>query len=266
MDQQLDVHMRFSRLAVVAVLATAVWGCGSSRHETGQVTFKVLTINVSPDDSTDSRTVTRRIAEVIRDLKPDLVALQGIRRDVVQSDAFDVLTTLSDLTGMTYAFGETSANDTRRIGNGFLTRHPILEERNTLYSKKSGLLRLALDVGGSEVTVLTTLLDDGTDETGARLRRMIQELQAGAKVFLASSHVDANDEVITSLKEILKDAWERVGAGPGYTAPGHNPARRADYVLFSEGRPGFRSLSARLLDVPSLTHLPLWVEFEFVAN
>ena len=269
MDHQFNVHVRIVRFVGIAVLTAGVWGCGSSRQETGLRTFKVLTVNLTHNDSTDSRTVTRRIAEVIKDLRPDLVALQGIRRDVVQSDEFDILTTLSDLTEMTYAFGETSADDSQRTGNGFLTRHPILEERNLLFpggtsGTNSGVLRLILDVGGSEVTVLTTLLDDGTEATGAQLMNAVRELPTGAKMFLASSHDVTNAKGITSLKEILEDAWEKVGTGPGYTM--HSPAQRGDYVLFSEGRPGFMALSARLVEVPILTHLPLWVEFEFVDN
>ena len=278
MDKQLAVHLKLPHLACFAALAVgAITGCGSSRQDAGRTMFRVLTINVQHGDSADSRIDSRRIADVIKEIKPDLVALQGIRRSVVQSETFDILTTLSDLTGMTYAFGEIRAENGQRHGNGFLTNHPILEERNTLYpagtsGKENGLLQLLLEVRGSEVRVLNTHLADdqvsGSDLRGqaVELKNLVRLNLRPPILVLGSSGRSSGSDAIASLKEILDDGWERAGTGQGFTFPAENPVERADFVFFSPGRPGFRAVLARVLEAPSPAHLPLMVEFELVAN
>jgi len=277
MDQQLAVHLKLPHLACFAALAVgAITGCGSSRQDAGRMMFRVMTINVH-HDSADSLIDSRRIADMIKEIKPDLVALQGLRRSVVQSETFDILTTLSDLTGMTFAFGEIWAENGRRYGNGFLTNHPILEERNTLYpagtsGKGNGLLQLLLDVRGSEVRVLNTHLvgvrvsDGDLKAQAAELKNLVRLNMMPPILVLGSSDKSSGSEVIASLKEILDDGWERAGAGQGFTFPAEDPAERVDYVFFSPGRPGFRAVSARVLEAQSPAHLPLMVEFELVAN
>lgn len=278
MDQHLDVQVKVFRFAVVAALAAGVFvGCASSRQGfDGRTTLNVLTININSSDSARGRADAGRIADLIKELSPDVVAIQGIRRDIVQSDAFDVLTTLSDLTGMAYAFGETGADGKQRTGNGFLTRHPILEEQNTLYPSTasgtaSGLLRLLLDVGGSEITVLTTGLDGRAGEADlekrtAALNTLVRENATGPTVFLGSLGVAEGEEIGPLMKETLSDAWEQVGKGPGSTFPSDDLAYRNNFVFFTRGRPGFRALSARFVNVPSMTHLPLSAELELVDN
>ncbi|MEX1138417.1 MAG: endonuclease/exonuclease/phosphatase family protein [Bacteroidota bacterium] len=273
MDQQLAVRLKYLVFSAAAlILAHAFTGCTSSRYGAGQATFRVLTVNVQSDDSTDVRTNTRRLADMIREVNPDLVAVQGIRRSVVQSETFDVLTALSELTGMTYAFGETRADSIVRFGNGFLTRHPILEEGNTLYpaitpGKQNGLLRLLLDFGGNEIRVINTHLggDAGEGEI-AELKGLIRLNAAGAILLLGSSDKLSADEIAIPLMEILDDAWERAGAGSGFTFPANDPARRSDFALFTSGRPGFRAVAAQVLGTSTPTHLPLMVKFELVFN
>ncbi|MEX2115737.1 MAG: endonuclease/exonuclease/phosphatase family protein [Bacteroidota bacterium] len=277
MDQQLAVLLKLPYLAVLAgLVVAAVTGCSSTKPDGGLTTFRVMTVNVHHDDSSDNRVDARRIADVIKEVNPDLVALQGVRRSVVQSETFDVLTTLSDLTGMAYAFGEVRADNERRFGNGFLTRHPILEEQNTLYplntsGTQNGLLGLLLDFRGSEIKVMNTHLDESADEADVKfqageLKSLVLLNAAGPVLVFASSNELSTSEITASLKEILDDAWERVGVGLGFTFPAGHPTERVDFVFFSPGRPGFRAVSARVLNTPSPTHLPLMVEFELVAN
>lgn len=271
MDQQLPFRLRYCVLfAVILILAQAIAGCASSRHRTGQTTVTVLTVNLHMDDSTDVRAGTRRIADVIRELNPDIVALQGIRRSVVLSETFDALTSLSDLTGMTYAFGETRADHKNRYGNGFLTRHPILEESNTVYPEAgkshNGLLRLVLDVKGNEINVMTTHLGVGTGERDIAELRDLFRLNESPRLLFASSDRLSGDELTGPLRGVLDDAWKQAGAGPGFTFPADGPDRRMDFVFFNSGRPGFRAVAARILEAETPMHLPLIVEFEFVAN
>lgn len=271
MDQQLPFRLRYCVLfAVILILAQAIAGCASSRHRTGQTTVTVLTVNLRMDDSTDVRASTRWTADIIREFNPDIVALQGIRRSVVLSETFDALTALSDLTGMTYAFGETRADHENRYGNGFLTRHPILEESNTVYPEagisQNGLLRLVLDVKGNEIKVMTTSLEAGAGGRDITELRNELRLSESPRLLFASSDGPSGDELTGPLGGVLDDAWRQAGVGPGFTFPANDPDRRMDFVFFSSGRPGFRAVTAKILEAETPMHLPLSVEFEFVAN
>ncbi len=272
MDQQRPLCLKYSVLcAAILILAQGLAGCASSRHRSGPLTFTVLTVNVRTDDSTNARAGARRIADVIRETDPDIVALQGIRRSVVHSETFDALTALSDMTGMTYAFGETQTDHQKRYGNGFLTRHPILEESNTFFPSDSGegqngLLRLVLDVKGKEVVVMTTHLGVGSGKRDIRDLRDLFRLNAPPRLLLASSDKLSDDEISVPLREILADAWKWTGVGQGFTFPAHDPQQRLDFVFFDSGRPGFKAVAARTLETTPLMHLSLMVDFELVAN
>lgn len=272
MDQQLALRLRYSVLfTAVLILVQLLAGCASSRHHTGQLTFTVLTVNMHTGDSTDARDAAHRIADVIRELDPDVVALQRMQRSALQSETFDVLTALSDLTGLTYAFGETRNDGEKRFGNGFLTRHPILEESNNLYpdgapGNQNGLLSLVLEVGGMEMRVMNTHFGIEASEGDVSELRNLLRLAAPPRLLLASSDNLSGDEISRPLMDVLDDAWKRAGAGSGFTFPANDADRRSDFVFFDSGIPGFRVLAATILDTRTPMHLPLKVELEFVVN
>jgi endonuclease/exonuclease/phosphatase family metal-dependent hydrolase len=172
---------------------------------------------------------------------------------------------------MTYAFGESREDHGNRYGNGFLTRHPILEESNTLYASangdsQNGFLRLVLDVKGIEVRVMNTHLGVGAGESDIADLRDLLRLNASPRLLLASSDRFSGDELSVPLGGILDDAWKQAGTGPGFTFPAKDPDRRMDFVFFNSGQPGFRAVAAKTMETKPPMRLPVMVEFELVAN
>ena len=154
-------------IALVAFLANA---CATSRPATSGKMIRVMTWNIHHAEGTDHRIDVKRIAKLIQSEKPDIVALQEVDRGVERSDKIDMITTLADQTGLTYAFGKTIDYQGGIYGNAFLTRFPILEERNVLYKmvqkgEQRGRMQLLLDARGEEIIVACTHLESRADDT-----------------------------------------------------------------------------------------------------
>jgi endonuclease/exonuclease/phosphatase family metal-dependent hydrolase len=265
---------------VAAAMLLFMAGCSSGRYATGSSILRVMTWNIHHGEGLDKKVDVGRIAKLILSEKPDVVALQEIDRGVERSGTIDIITRLADLTDMTYAFGKTIDYQGGDYGNAFLTRFPILEERNHLYrmiqpGEQRGILQLVLDVRGEEVLVANTHLESRTDDT-ARFAA-VQELPALLRSFAPRPAIvcgDFNDvpgsRVIEELRKNFGDSWEQAASGSGFTFPSNAPVKRIDYVVFrhnaapdsSSSGIVLRPVSARVLRTDASDHLPLLVEFE----
>lgn len=264
-------------LLLVAVLAI---GCASSRRAAAGDTIRVMSWNIHHAEGMDQKVDVHRLAKLILSEKADIVALQEVDRGVERSKKIDIITTLADLTGMTYAFGKTIDLQRGEYGNAFLTRYPIIEERNFLYrmirrGEQRGLLQLILEIRGEEVVVANTHLDNSEDDTG-RIAS-VEELRSTLKryptrpIVLCGSFNDApKSRVITEMKEEYADPWDQAGTGDGFTYPSNAPRKRIDYMFVQKNpKPNsagasvqIRPVSARVLPSVASDHLPLVVDFE----
>jgi len=238
-----------------------------------------MTWNVHHGEGIDKKVDIERIAKLILSEKPDVVALQEIDRGVERSGKIDIITRLADLTDMTYAFGMTTDFQGGEYGNAFLTRFPILEERNLKYSlirpgEQRGLLQLILDFRGEEIVVANTHLDQSDDAGRAS---SVGELRSTLRAYSPRPIVvcgDFNDlpesQVIADLRKDFEDSFGLVGRGEGFTYPSDAPNRRTDYILtLKNAKPDsataavhLQAMSARVLQSSASDHLPLLVEFE----
>lgn len=264
-------------LFLLSVLAA---GCASSRLATSGSTLRVMTWNIHHAEGLDRKIDVDRIAKVILREKPDVVALQEVDRGVERSGKIDIITKLADLTDMTYAFGKTIAYQGGDYGNAFLTRFPILEERNLQYrmiqpGEQRGLLQLVLDFRGEEIVVANTHLESRSDDT-ARVAS-VEQLVATLMAFKPRPIVvcgDFNDipgsRVVALLNRDLKDCWESAGQGSGYTFPSEGAKKRIDYMFVldssrhdtASSATHLRPVSAGVLQSDASDHLPLMIEFE----
>jgi endonuclease/exonuclease/phosphatase family metal-dependent hydrolase len=262
------------------LIALAIAGCSSGRYATSGRTIRVMTWNIHHGEGLDKKVDVDRIAQVILSVKPDVVALQEIDRGVERSGKIDIITRLADLTEMTYAFGKTLDYQGGDYGNAFLTRFPILEERNLQYrllqpGEQRGLLQLVLDVRGDEVVVANTHLESRADDS-ARVSSA-GELSATMKGYYPRPAVvcgDFNDppesRVMSDFRKDFEDSWQLVERGDGFTFPSDLPKKRIDYIMIlnnskrdsASAAVQLRPMSARVIRSAASDHLPLVIEFE----
>ena len=239
--------------------------------------LRVMTYNIHHGEGLDERVDIERIARVITAAKADIVALQEVDRRMNRSHRIDFMETLSNLTGMGYAFGGTVASQGGHYGNGVLTQFPVLEEKNLHYRmiytrEQRGLLQLLLDVEGREVVLMNTHL--------APHREDVEQLKhAGELLSVAQQYAprpvvvcgDFNASPMRPTTDLMKtdflDVWDLVGVGNGATIPAAAPTRRIDYIFLSahphqDSAAGLKPISAHVIQSDASDHLPVVAEFQ----
>ena len=282
-DERVLSTLPARRLGVFAAILSLVFliQCTPSRGSATDVRIKVMTYNIHHAEGTDGHVNVKRIADLIRDSGADVVALQEVDRGVERTNKIDIMTMLSDLTGMTYAFGKNIEFQGGDYGNGFLTRFPILAEKNLQYhminpGEQRGLLQVVLEIRGVEVVFMNTHLDYREADTERRMN--VEEIKSAANEFGPRSVVvcgDFNDlpssRTIESMKQQFTDVGGLADVGEGNTYPTSEPVKRIDYIFVSKtavksGDPrAFELLkprTAKVLKSDGSDHLPFFAEFE----
>ena len=86
----------------------------------------MLCWNLHHGEGADGKIDLARIAKVITDTKPDLVALQEVDRNCRRSGKVDQTAELSKLTGMKGVFGKAMPYEGGEYGQAILSRFPVL--------------------------------------------------------------------------------------------------------------------------------------------
>jgi endonuclease/exonuclease/phosphatase family metal-dependent hydrolase len=113
--------------SVLAGLAlTALAGC-----QTGSVkprapgTLRVLTYNIHHGEAMDKKFDYHRLAKVINDLSPDIVALQEVDIGTERASGVDQAALLGKLCKMHHVFGQAMPHQGGQYGEAILSRFPI---------------------------------------------------------------------------------------------------------------------------------------------
>ncbi len=270
----------FRRFFVFLIAVLVVAGCSSIKFSSDKNILRVLTYNIHHGEGVDGKIDIERIANLIREAKADIVALQEVDRGVERTKKIDIMTMLSDLTGMAYAFGKNIDYQGGDYGNGFLTRFPILEEKNLHYhmirpKEQRGLLQLVLDVRGQEIALMNTHIDYRQDDSERVLN--VGEIRETRKRYRPRPIVvcgDFNDvptsRTVSVMKEDFIDSWEYLGSGNGFSYSTTEPVKRIDYIFVakpaSQATVRLQPVAAHVLKSDASDHLPVLVEFEITAK
>lgn len=95
--------------------------------ETTRPQLRVLTYNSHHGQGTDGKFDYNRIAKIITELKPDVVALQEVDRETERASGLDQAKHLGELTGLQHAFGTAMHYSGGQYGEAILSRFPMKE-------------------------------------------------------------------------------------------------------------------------------------------
>jgi len=216
-------------------------GCDSGRRAGPEtIRIRVLTYNIHHGQGEDGKFDLPRLARVIADLKPDIVALQEVDRKTRRAGGVDQARELGRLTKMHAVFGKAMDYSGGQYGEAVLSRWPILtSEAHQLGHDRGTEPRAALAVTVRPVDSGPTLLFVGThlDHMRGSLRlrqaKKLNELFAGDKgraVILAG---DLNAVPSSEPIEALAAHFSAVsGPKPKPTWPSKRPRQKIDYILF----------------------------------
>lgn len=178
------------------------------------------------------------IADVINAQSPDIVALQEVDLLTNRAGKVDQAARLGLLTGMEHIFVPSLLSyDGGQYGLALLSRRPILgAQRIPLRSAAEQRILALVDVEIDPQHVISVgITHFGT--TGASERQdQAEDVKAALAgkpwaVLAGDLNATPSEACITSLRQMLSDAWTRGGSGNGYTHSAIFPTKRIDYLL-----------------------------------
>jgi len=262
----------FFLLALISAVATGEAQAGKARG------LRVLCYNIHYGQGVDGKYDLERLAAVIKQAKPDLVALQEVDAGVKRSGRVHQAERLGELTGMAVRYGPTQHFQGGLYGNAVLTRLPVLNVviRPLPYTASSAQ-QVTYPRGAIAVTVrapdgkplrfVSTHFQHNVPEDRLAEARAVNKLFAGddkLRTILAGdmNAVPGSAPVV----ELLKHWTNAINNPPAPTAPSKNPTSRIDYI-FHRPASGFRLLKTGVIqDSTASDHRPVLATFEIPAG
>ena len=223
-----------------------------------------MSFNIRHGVGADGRLDLDRVAAAIAASEAEVVGLQEVDRHFSERSNFvDQATYLAGLLGMQVVFGPNldlpplvDGLPRRQYGNAILSRSEIRSSRNVLLprlgaSEQRGLLIATTEVGGAEVTVLSTHL---------QVEAIVAEMASIETnvVLLGDLNAEPGSPEVGLLAGRLTDAWSAAGTGDGYTYSVSDPHKRVDYVFSSDG---LAARTAMVVDSDASDHRPVVATF-----
>jgi len=235
-------------------------------------TFRVMTYNIHHGEGADGKVDLARIAEVIRQQKAQIVALQEVDKGVERTQRRDFPAELAKLTGMTCVFSNNYHYQGGEYGNAVLTQFPIRQWTNTHLrmlraGEQRGVLRLRLDVQGKDLLFMATHIDYRPDDAErvqnvAQFKEIVRIQEPVPIIFCGDFNDLPTSRTYRLMQETFRDVWTEVGQGSGLTITSTKPYRRIDYIWLSK-ETGPKPLKAWVPQTTASDHLPVVAEFEW---
>jgi endonuclease/exonuclease/phosphatase family metal-dependent hydrolase len=250
-------------------------GCGTFPTDTEPLRLRVLTYNIHHGRGADGVIDLQRLADIIQQAKPDLVALQEVDVKTKRSNGVDQAAKLGELTGMHDFFAEAIPYQGGQYGNAVLSRYPIQAQYRQRLQAEPGQEKRAVAVASVEpwdaidmrLVFASTHLCHLSEQTRQQQLRAIESNRAyqGSATLLAG---DFNFTPDSDEYEIAINAgWLDTAAAfsnPQPTVPADQPTRRIDYV-FARPAKRWRVMDVQVLDEPVASdHAPVLVELEYI--
>lgn len=246
-------------------------GCVLLTRSDAPVTLRVMTYNIHHAEGLDGRVDTTRIADLIKQERVDIVALQEVDKGVRRTALRDLTAELAALTGMTGIFSNNFHYQGGEYGNAVLTRFPVKRWTNHHYqmlrpNEQRGILELLLNVKGRDVVFMNTHIDSRPDDAErwlnvGEIEALTQKRGDKPMILCGDFNNQPKGRVYERLSKTFQDSWVNGGVGEGFSFPADNPNRRIDYIWFT-GTNAVKPLKAWLPQSVASDHLPLAAEFE----
>jgi endonuclease/exonuclease/phosphatase family metal-dependent hydrolase len=226
-------------------------------------TLRVLTYNIHHGEGTDKVFDLERLAQVINDLSPDIVALQEVDNRTDRASGVDQAARLGKLCNMHHVFGQAMPYQNGQYGEAILSRFPIAKALVHPLPYATGQEpRAALEAhlhapGIGPVIFVGTHLCHQSNETRAQQNKRLNQLLAredGPPVILAGDfNARPGSEPMNLL---LENGWVDTIA----------PRSRIDYVLIRAADP-WRIKDVVIVDEPVASdHDPVLAVLEWQGD
>ena len=241
---------------------------------------RIMTYNVHRCVGVDGKLDVRRVADVIAESQPDIVALQELDVGRARTRGVDQAHAIAELLAMQFRFHPALKVEEELYGDALLTHYPErLIKAGPLPGlpalpklEPRGALWIAADVGGVELNVVTThfgLL--AREQAGQADALMGPKWLGGCEslanfILLGDFNATSGSAAHRRLTARLTDAQTRTPGRNLPTYPSLFPMLRIDHAFVGEGvRVTKVEVPTTPLTKAASDHLPLVIDFELGA-
>lgn len=243
------------RLFSIAAACLAIAVASPDATADQPLQLRVLSYNIHHCEGVDRKLDVQRIAEVIRSVQPDIVALQEVDQNVKRSQSVDQPARLAELTQMQVVFGVNIPLQGGHYGNAILSRFPITSHQNHLLpninnSEQRGVIEAIIAVPAplDQLVFLATHLDYRVDQR-ERLAsvKVINDLIAKRGDAAAILAGDMNATPDSETLGLLSTVWKITNENPQFTIPVKQPTKQIDFILYAPPAQ-WQAVETRVLD------------------
>ncbi|HEY8130544.1 MAG TPA: endonuclease/exonuclease/phosphatase family protein [Thermoanaerobaculia bacterium] len=222
----------------------------------------VMTYNIAGHDQIYDRNHIRKIADIIRQVKPDIVGLQEVHRKTWQARFHDQARELHELTGLNIYFGPSYSEVGGGFGNAILTRGDFLAA--TIHPLPSigeprSVIESVIRIDGATINVYVTHLTTwGRLKSASRdeeLQCLAKHVRTSLYPYILLGDFNAPPERREMQKFRQLNAAQICGEDIGVTIP--MLRERIDYVFADYG---WDVRSSRVLKIGPSDHYPVIAE------
>lgn len=239
-------------------------------HDGGLKRIKLMSYNIGHGVGTAGYLDLQRIADVIREVKPDLVALQEVDRDTYRSNGVDQAVLLARLTEMHAAFGPAVEVEGGESGNAILSRFPfkILDNIALPGNEERAALIAEVDLSSkygaaSRILFIATQLDDESQADRIQSVDAIESYLSGIPAQPSIIAGDMNALPDSATLDRFRQGWTVQDLGQKLlTWPADNPTDQLDYIMYRQADDWDMSAIFVPDESKASDHLPIVSVFE----
>lgn len=209
--------------------------------------LRLMTYNVHRCVGTDRRLDVERVAAVIADCRPDIVALQELDVGRARTRGVDQAYVLAEMLGMRSRFHPAMNVEEELYGDAILTALPervVRAQSLPTYPRMRGLeprgaIWIAVDLGGVELQVINTHLGLVPREQQLQATAllgeqwMLSEAFTAPAVLLGDFNATPFSQTYRMFQAVMRDAQVGRLTAPTATFPSRFPFMRIDHVFLA---------------------------------
>ena len=223
--------------------------------------LRLMSYNVRNARGMDEKVDYERVADVIRKVSPDVLALQELDSVTARSENIDVLAVLGDLTKMYSVYGASIDYRGGKYGVGILSKEKPLSWKSLPLPGREEA-RSLLIVEFEKYVYCCTHLSLNEEDRLASVKIINEEAKLFSKpVFIAG---DFNGEPESPEILEMQNSCQVLSNVEKFTFPADKARETIDYIFaYKQGNKEYTVLQEKVLDEPVASdHLPLFVDIK----